>query len=67
MASPDENQQESNGGAWAAYCPAHADLCRRYDRDFGPFPGCPGCPRAESFDIKTQPHLAAAQEKLADV
>ena len=28
---------------WAAYCSAHAAACEKYDRDFGPFPGCQDC------------------------
>lgn len=49
-------------GRWSDYCPAHAELCERFDRDFGPFPGCAACPKPADFDLKTQPHLLAAAE-----
>lgn len=47
-------------GRRAGYCPAHAEACEKWGRDFGPFPGCPNCPRPALFDLKTQPHLLAA-------
>lgn len=45
------------------YCRAHAEACEQRGLDFGPFPGCPDCPKPPGFDLKTQPHLLAAAQR----
>jgi len=43
------------------YCPVHVNICEKYGRDFGPFPGCADCEKPDGFDLRTQFHLFGPQ------
>lgn len=59
-----ESQDSTAENSYPGYCAAHAAAAAKYDWPFTPnaFPGCPNCSKPDDFDVKSQPHLAAAEK-----
>ena len=68
MTSADEaaaGPEPTPDNPYPGYCAAHAAVAAQYGWPFKPFrfPGCADCDRAPDYDLKFQPHLAAAEKK----
>lgn len=67
MTSKDDDagsQDVAADNSYPGYCEAHAAAAAKYKWPFTPnaYPGRPNCSKPDDFDVKTQPHLAAAQK-----
>lgn len=60
-----ESQGATPENPYPGYCADHAAAAAKYGWSFTPFrfPGCPDCAKPDDFEVKTQPHLAAAEKK----
>lgn len=61
VAGPDPTPENPYPG----YCAVHAAAAAKYEWSFEPFRfmGCPDCDKPGDFDVKFQPHLAAAEKE----